>query len=382
MLENGALTGIKVLDLSRLLPGPFCSMILADHGAEVIAIEDKRFQADGLFLRPVNRNKKHMSLNLKTDAGKEIFFKLAKEADVILEGFRPGVVDRLGIGYPAVQKINQRIIYCAVTGYGQTGPLRDRAGHDVNYLALAGVLDQIGEKDRPPVIPGVQLADIAGGGMYGAIGILLALLARERTGRGQYIDISMTDGMVSLLPIPLFFKQLLGTFPKRSDGMLSHRYACYNTYETADGRYLSVGAVESRFWSRLCNHFRVPEFIPLQYDEPRREEIIAFFRTNFRKKTLAEWQPELAELDACCEPVLHPEEVMEADLFRERKMIIEMPQKEDKSTPTLGVPVKLSDTPGSVRTPPVEFGANTREVLKSLGYSDTQIDSLLKAGVI
>lgn len=382
MLENGALTGIKVLDLSRLLPGPFCSMILADHGAEVIAIEDRRFQADGLFLTPVNRNKKHMSLNLKTDAGREIFFKLAQDADVILEGFRPGVVDRLGIGYQAIRKINERIIYCAVTGYGQTGPLRDRAGHDVNYLALAGVLDQIGEKDRAPVIPGVQLADIAGGGMYGAIGILLALLARERTGKGQYIDIAMTDGMVSLLPVPFFFKQLLGRFPKRSDAMLSHRYACYNTYETADSRYISVGAVENRFWARICTHFGVDEFIPLQYDEQRREEIIAFFRTTFRNKTLAEWRPELAELDACCEPVLHPEEAMASDLFRKREMVIESPQTSGEPTPTLGVPVKLSDTPGSVRTLPVDFGADTREVLQYLGYSDTQIDSWSKEGVI
>ena len=382
MLENGALTGVKVLDLSRLLPGPFCSMILADHGAEVIAIEDKRFQADGLFLTPVNRNKKHMSLNLKTDAGREIFFRLAKDADVVLEGFRPGVVDRLGIGYEAVRRINDRIIYCAVTGYGQTGPLRDRAGHDVNYLALAGVLDQIGEKDRSPVIPGVQLADIAGGGMYGAIGILLALLARERTGKGQYIDISMTDGMVSLLPVPLFFKQLLGRFPERSDGMLSHRYACYNTYETADGRHISVGAVENRFWARICTHFGVPEFIPLQYDDERREEIIAFFRTVFRKRTLADWGPELAELDACCEPVLHPKEVMASDLFRQRDMVLEEQASDGTPTPTLGVPVKLSDTPGSVRTSPAGFGASTREILKGLGYSDADIESLSKEGVI
>jgi len=203
-----------------------------------------------------------------------------------------------------------------------------------------------------------------------------------RTGKGQYIDISMTDGMVSLLPVPLFFKQLTGRFPERSDAMLSHRYACYNTYETADGRYISVGAVESRFWGRICDHFGVPEFIPLQYDDPRREEIIAFFRTVFRKRTLADWRPELAELDACCEPVLHPKEVLGADLFRERGMVIETPQAADKSPQTLGVPVKLSDTPGSVRTPPVEFGANSREVLKDLGYSDTQIDSLSKAGVI
>ncbi|MBW1752985.1 MAG: CoA transferase [Deltaproteobacteria bacterium] len=176
MSNEGALAGITVLDLSRLLPGPCCSMMLADHGARVIAIEDKRFIADDLFITTVNRNKEHMSLNLKTLEGKEIFFRLVERADVLLEGFRPGVVHRLGIDYDTVCKINSKIIYCSITGYGQTGPCRDRAGHDVNFLAHSGVLDLIGEPDRPPSIPGVQIADIAGGGMNAAIGILLALV--------------------------------------------------------------------------------------------------------------------------------------------------------------------------------------------------------------
>jgi crotonobetainyl-CoA:carnitine CoA-transferase CaiB-like acyl-CoA transferase len=174
-------------------------MILADHGARVIAIENKRFMADGLFFNTINRNKEHMSLNLKTDDGRQIFSKLIEKADVLLEGFRPGVVDRLGADYESVRKVNPSIIYCSITGYGQDGPFRDRVGHDVNYLSFSGILNLIGEPDRPPSIPGIQIADVAAGGMNAAIGILLALFAREKTGRGQYIDISMTDGMVGFL---------------------------------------------------------------------------------------------------------------------------------------------------------------------------------------
>jgi crotonobetainyl-CoA:carnitine CoA-transferase CaiB-like acyl-CoA transferase len=246
MFKPGALDGITVIDLSRLLPGPYCSMILADHGARVIAIENKRFMADDLFFNTINRNKEHMSLNLKTADGRQIFSKLIEKADVLLEGFRPGVVDRLGADYESVRKVNPSIIYCSITGYGQDGPFRDRVGHDVNYLSFSGVLNLIGEPDRPPSIPGIpdrppsipgiQIADVAAGGMNAAIGILLALFAREKTGRGQYIDISMTDGMVGFLPVALYFQQLTGKDPRRADMMLSHRYACYNTYETADGR--------------------------------------------------------------------------------------------------------------------------------------------------
>jgi len=205
MLEKGALTGISVLDLTRLLPGPFASMTLADHGAQVISIEDKRFVADDFFITTVNRNKEHISLNLKSPEGKEIFFRLVKTADVVMEGFRPGVVQRLGVDYETVRQVNPGIIYCSITGYGQTGAFADRAGHDINYLSHSGVLGLVGGMDSTPSIPGVQLADIAGGGMNAVIGILLALVARNQTGLGQYIDISMTDGTLGLLSLPLFF---------------------------------------------------------------------------------------------------------------------------------------------------------------------------------
>ncbi len=387
MLENsskiqGALAGITVVDLSRLLPGPYCSMVLADHGARVIAIEDKRYKAEGLFLATVNRNKEHMSLDLKSPEGKAVFFRLVKNADVVLEGFRPGVVERLGVDYEAVRRINPGIIYCAITGYGQTGPYRDRAGHDANYLSVAGVLDLIGESDRPPSIPGVQLADIAGGGMNAVIGILLALYAREKTGKGQYIDISMTDGMVGMLAVPLFFQQLTGMIPRRADTLLSHRYACYNTYETADGRHISIGAVELRFWKVLCDHLGVPEYIPLQYDDTRRKEIIAAMRKTFRSKTLAEWETEFDGLDICYGPVKHLDEALQDPQLKSREMILEIETGAGKKTSAIGIPVKLSETPGSVRTPPVRFGQNTRAVLSEFGYTENEIEELAKKGVV
>jgi len=382
MPKPGALTGVSVLDLSRLLPGPYCSMILADHGARVIAVEDKRFLADGLFFNLINRNKEHMSLNLKTDKGKEIFSRLAQNADVLLEGFRPGVVDRLGVGYESVRNVNPQIIYCSITGYGQNGPFRDRVGHDANYLSYAGVLDLIGEQDHPPSIPGVQIADIAGGGMNAAIGILLALFTREKTGKGQYIDISMTDGMVGFLPAALFFRQLTGQEPRRADALLSHRYACYNTYETADKQYLSIGAVENRFWKQLCDILNVPEYAELQYNDQHSKEIIDFMRKTFKQKALDEWDAILGDLDICWGRVQSLSEVLEDPLFRQREMVVEIKGKDGKPSKTLGVPVKLSETPGAVRTPPVEFGESTHDILQELGYSTEEIKRFEEEGVI
>jgi len=382
MTKAGALDGITVIDLSRLLPGPYCSMILADHGARVIAVEDKRFLADGLFFNLINRNKEHMSLNLKTDEGREIFYRLIEKADVLLEGFRPGVVNRLGVDYESVKKANPKIIYCSITGYGQNGPFRDRVGHDVNYLSYAGVLDLIGEKDHPPSIPGVQIADIAGGGMNAAIGILLALVARGTTGKGQYIDISMTDGMVGFLPAALFFRQLTGQEPRRADGLLSHRYACYNTYETADGRYLSIGAVENRFWKQLCDTLAIPEYAPLQYDDQRREEILQSMRQTFKQKTLDEWDAILADLDICWGRIQSTAEVLEDPLFLERETVVEIEDKDGKKSKTLGVTVKLSETPGTIRTPPVDFGESTAAILKEFGYSPEEIKELEENEVI
>ena len=379
---GGALQGITVIDLSRMLPGPYCSMILADHGARVIAIEDKRFEVDDVYLSPVNRNKDHMTLNLKSKEGHDIFFKLIHNADVLMEGFRPGVTQRLGIDYETVKKVNPRIIYCSITGYGQDGPYRDVAGHDVNYLSFSGILDMIGEKDRTPCIPGIQIADLAGGGMNAAIGILLAIVARERTDKGQYIDISMTDGMVGLLSIPLDILQKNKRAPQRSDTFLSHRYACYNVYETADGRYVSIGAVENRFWKNLCDVLQVPEYVSLQYDDNRREEILDFFQKAFKKKTLEKWVDELHDKDVCWGRIQNLEEVLNDPLFVARDMVREVKDEKGKPVTMLGIPAKLSETPGSIRSAAVGFGGSTKKILAELGYTKGQIAELIEKGAV
>ncbi len=221
---HGALANCLVLDLSRFLPGSYCSMTLGDHGARVIAIEHKRFEKDYMSVtRSVNRNKEHMTLNLKTEKGKEIFFTLAKKADVILEGFRPGVVNRLGVGYDGVRKVNPNIIYCSITGYGQESPLKNMVGHDINYLGHSGMLSINCSDEGIPCVPGVQLADI-GGGLHAAIGIMLALYAREKTGKGQYIDISMTDGLVAMLPMAAGMLWRQGTSLSRGAALLYQKY--------------------------------------------------------------------------------------------------------------------------------------------------------------
>jgi crotonobetainyl-CoA:carnitine CoA-transferase CaiB-like acyl-CoA transferase len=377
----GALAGVKVLDLSRLLPGPCCSMILADHGARVIAAEDRRFEAEGL-VSPIYRNKEHMALNLKTSGGMEIFRRLARWADVILEGFRPGVAARLGIDYDSVKRLNPGIVYGSITGFGQTGSLRGRVGHDVNYLAYSGVLDLIGEAGRRPCIPGIQIADIAGA-MNGAIGILLALIARGRTGRGQHVDISMTDGLLGFLPAVIYLAELTGKLPGRSDSVLSHRYACYNTYETADGRFLAIGAVENRFWDRLCGHLGVPEYAALQYDEARREEILGRVGRIFRTKTLAEWDAELGGLDVCYAPVRPVAEALADPFFRERGAVAELGLFRGKPPGAVpGVPIRLGATPGAVRTPPPAFGRDTRRILEEFGFAPDEIDGFARDGVI
>lgn len=382
MLKNGALTGIKVLDLSRLLPGPFCSMILADHGAEVIAIEDVRFQADDLFFNDLNRNKRHMSLNLKSEKGREIFYHLAKEADVILEGFRPGVVDRLGVGYEVIQSINPGIIYCSISGYGQTGPCRDLVGHDINYLSRAGILDLCGEKDGAPSVPGVQIGDIAGGSMNAVIGIVMALFAREKTGTGQYIDISMTDGLLGFLILPDFLARREQKAMTRGDTMLAHRYGCYNVYRTSDDRYFSIGAVEHRFWKNMCEKIDRQHFVRLQYDDAEQVRIIHDLRELFATKNLHYWRELLSDAEVCFAEVKQPGEVWQDELFNQRQMIYHYTDETGCTQRSFGIPVKLSGTPGKIRSKPCGFGADTDTILAECGLTREEIIQLKTAGVV
>jgi crotonobetainyl-CoA:carnitine CoA-transferase CaiB-like acyl-CoA transferase len=356
-------------------------MVLADHGARVIHIEDPRYRAEGLLVTTILRNKEHVALDLKHPEGRRIFFELADRADVVLEGFRPGVVQRLGVDYDAVRAVKRDIIYCSLTGYGQTGPLRDRAGHDVNYLASAGVLDLMGYPAQPPAIPGIQVADMVGG-LNAATGILLALFTRSRTGRGQFIDVALADGMLAMMPVVLLMRHLLGAPPQRGAGILAHRYACYNTYETSDGRYLAVGCVERRFWENLCRFLDLPELIPLQYDETGREEIITRLRRKFRSKTLSAWEQAMEGHDICCEAVRTLDEALRSPLFKARDMIAAFDAADGQSLLTPGIPIKLSATPGELRSAPVAFGENTIAVLTELGYTDEAINDLREQAVI
>ena len=378
-----ALEGIKILDLSRLFPGPYCSMILADLGADVLRIEDRRFAAEGQGMPTVMRNKRHMTLNLKHPQAKDIFYRLAREGDVILEGFRPGVTGRLGIDYESIKKINEKIIYCSVTGYGQDGPYKDMVGHDVNYLSFGGVLGLNGEAGGNPVIPPIQVADMAAGGMNAALGIMAALIARQRTGSGQYIDISMLDGIVAMLPFPVSLHWGLGQSPRRGDTLLSGRFPCYSVYETRDGGFISIGALEPRFWEVLCKKMGRDDFITSQYEEgEKRQEIFSFLRAAFKTKTREEWMQELQAMDVCIGKVLSLEETLRDPQVVCRRMVTEFCDSRKGKMKLLSSPLKLSDTPPDIRTAPANFGEHTQEVLGELGFNSDQIEEMKKVGVV
>lgn len=375
-----ALANLRLLDLSRQLPGPFCSTLLADLGMEtlVVAQPGDPFSTGIPFLA---RNKRSMTLNLKSDAGRDIFLRLADRADVVLEGFRPGVTKRLGIDYDALNARNPRVIYCSISGYGQDGPYCDRVGHDVNYLGYAGVLNYIGEADRGPGMAGVQIADVGAGSLMATVGILTAVIARQETGRGQYVDIAMLDGAFAWNVYNLLLRQLSGTEPRRGREQLTGGYACYNVYETRDGRHVTVGAYEPHFWATLCRQVGRDDLIPLQWDEMRREEIIAFFRATFRKKTFAEWLHELGDKDICFGPVNTVDDALADPQLRHRGMVVEM--ETPAGTMVMpNSPIKLSATPPSLRTPPPRFGEHTDEVLAELGFGAGEIATLREQGVV
>ena len=379
--NTGALQGIRVLDLSRMLPGPYCSMMLGDHGAEVIAVENRKLQQDDLFFGDIYRNKYHISLDLKTDQGKEIFKKLAGNCDILLEGFRPGVAERLGVDYATVSQYNKEIIYCSISGFGQSGPNRKVAGHDVNYLAKSGILGLMGSPDKPPSIPGIQIGDIAGGSMQAFSGILLALFHRQRSGKGQFVDISMTDGLLGLLTLPMFQSRLENRWVGPSDGRFSHRFACYSTYTTADNRYVAIGAVEQKFWKKLCEVIDCGHFVELQYKESAQSEIKSTLEKIFKTKSMAEWELIFDTLDSCCSGVATLEEVLEDEHFKQRGMILDSGQSKPGEK-SFGIPVKLSLSPGRVRRKPPSFGEDTQYILTRLGYSERQIASFEEDGVL
>jgi crotonobetainyl-CoA:carnitine CoA-transferase CaiB-like acyl-CoA transferase len=369
-------------------------MLLADLGMEVLKVEDP-FQGDyfrqmkpiqkeeGAYFLGINRNKKSIRLNLKKPEGKQIFFKLAERYDVILEGFRPGVVGRLGIGYEAVRETNHKIIYCSISGYGQEGPYRERSGHDINYIGLAGLLAISGEKFNPPTIPPVPIADIGVGGILSAFAILAALIAREKTGKGQYIDISMTDGMLSWLCMHLskFFAD--GNPPKRGEYEMGGASPYYNVYETLDSKYVSIGILEPKFWANFCETIGRVDLIPKQFAEgEERSLLFQEIRNIMRMKTRKEWEDFFKDVDACFEPVLEMNEEIRHPQFIHRRMFTEIDHPAEGRIKQIGFPIKMSGTPGEIRTPPPLFGEHTEPVLLSLGYSHSEIEELEKNHII
>ncbi|MGC9964406.1 MAG: CaiB/BaiF CoA-transferase family protein [Syntrophobacteraceae bacterium] len=396
------LDGIKVIDLTRLLPGEYCSLMLADFGADVIKVEDTGRGDYARWTHPMicdtmvddtisayfmvlNRNKMSMRVNLKAPEGKEIFLKLTRDADVVLESFRPGVMDRLGVGYRSLQQINPEIIYCALSGYGQDGPYKDLPGHDINYLAIAGVLGMQGLPGGPPVLSGVQMADICGGGQNSFAGILLALLARGKTGKGQFVDISMLDGAVSLLG------QHAGNFfgnaiePQRGRMNLNGGYACFNVYRAGDGKYLVLAALEEKFWAEYCRAIGKEALIDEQYaDLMRQTEIAAELQTIFDRKPCDEWIEYFKQFDTCVTAVNEFKDAFCDPQVLHRKMIQSLTYQSpdgEKTIKQLGIPIKLSDTPGSLRTGPPRLGQHTDEILAGLGYSAKDIELLHQKGV-
>ncbi len=377
-----ALSRFRMLDLSRQLPGPLCSMLLADLGMDVLLVYSPT-DPMGLGLPLLGRNKRSITLNLKSPEGREIFHRLARDADAVLEGGRPGGATRLGIDFPTLSALNPKLVYCSISGYGQDGPYRNRVGHDVNYLGFAGVIGTTGTAGGLPTIPGVQIADIGGGSLMAAVGILSALLAREQTGRGQFVDISMMDGAVAWQVINVFNLLARGDEPRRGDTMLTGHHPCYAIYETRDGRHVTVGALEPHFWRKLCQELGMPEAGELQFCEgSERDALFARVRAKFRERTMADWVARLADLDICFGPVATVSDMLRDPQVRHRQMVVEMDDGRGNVRQTLGNPIKLSDTPPQIRTPAPALGEHTDAVLTGLGYTRDDLAGLRARGVI
>lgn len=388
------LEGVRVLDLTRLLPGPFCTMLLADYGAEVIKVEQPGIGDYGRAVEPliqgysarhltINRNKKSMTLDLKHEKGKAVFRKLAREADVIVESFRPGVMKKLGLSYDEIREINPGIVYCSITGYGQDGPYRNLPGHDINYIGFSGILGLIGLKDGEPVVPGVQIADIGGGSLMALAGILMALFYKQRTGKGQYVDVSMLDGALSWIAGYASGYFIDGQVPKRGTLRLSGKYAWYDVYPTKDGKALAVGASEKKFWRRFCELLGKEEWIELHMAGPEiQEQIRQELRQIFRTKDQAEWLKLLMEEETCVGPVYELDEVFSDPQVLARNMVIETNHPVLGVLKQVGFPLKFSEAEGAVRRPAPELGEHTREILTSLGLTADEIEELAAENVI
>jgi crotonobetainyl-CoA:carnitine CoA-transferase CaiB-like acyl-CoA transferase len=392
------LEGLKILDLTRLLPGGFCSLLLADFGADVVKVEDtgagdyirwappyyegaEDSARSALFLS-LNRGKRSIRIDLKSPAGKEVLLRLVGTADVLLESFRPGVLDRLGVGYERLRAENPRLVYCAITGYGQDGPARDRSGHDLNYLGLNGILGLSGEADGPPTSSAAQIADLGGGALMAAVGIMVALRERERSGEGQLVDCSMFDGSLSFLAM-LAAEMLAGApIPRRGGLRLAGGLVCYRPYACADG-YVTLGALEPKFWAAFCRGVGREDLTGHAFDPPGSDAHRAVCEI-FAERPRAQWQAFASEHDCCLEPVMDLDEALRTELVAAREMVVELDQPgTNRSVRLLGVPFKLSRTPADPsRAPGPGLGEHTRDVLAEARYTNAEVEALLESGAV
>jgi crotonobetainyl-CoA:carnitine CoA-transferase CaiB-like acyl-CoA transferase len=390
---SGPLAGVKVIDLSLLLPGPLCSMYLGDMGAEIIKIENPRaydgtramVKSDrglpGLFFM-TNRNKKAITLNLKKEKSKEILFKLLENADILLEGFRPDALDEMGFGYDALREKFPRLIYCGISGYGTSGPYKDWAGHDGNYLALSGVLDQLGGKDKP-TLAGFQLADIGGGTLTAVAAILAALYSREKTGKGQKIDVSMMESSLQFISLYAGIYLSTGKLPERGNELLSGKLANYNIYKTKEGRFVFLGALEERFFRTFLRQIGKEHLlIEGKNLEELAEELKETLEDYFSLKSFADLKPLFENSDCCLTPIKNLSEVLQDPHLLERGSVFK------KDHPVYGEyfqfasPFRFSETPCEYNTHPPEHGEHNQSVYTALGYSQEELENLKKERVI
>ncbi len=386
---SAPLAGIRVLDLTRLLPGPFAGQTLAELGADVVKVEEPGLGDGSRFLPPLvngvglgflatNRGKRSIALNLKVPGGRETLLRLVDSTDILLEGFRPGTLARLGLGYELLRERNPRLIICAITGYGQYGPYNQRAGHDLNYLGYAGLLGHLARPGAPPHNPGAQLADIAGGAMMAVIGTLAALVARGVSGQGQVVDVAILDGSMALAPLLMSGAAHGLTEAAPGAGLLTGALPGYNIYETADGRYVTLGALEPKFWAEFCRRAGRPDLEPRHYprDDADRVATIGELTTLFHTKTRDEWLALLADADACLGPVNTVMEALDDPQVRARGIIME---QEDGAPLLRSVPL-LSDTTPSLLGPAPRLGEHTTAILTEGGFSPDEIAALVASG--
>lgn len=403
-VSDGPLAGVRVLDLTRLLPGGFCTLLLADLGADVVKVEDT---GAGDYLRwsppfyegaaegarsahfiALNRNKRSIRIDLRQERGREALLALVRSADVLVESFRPGVLERLGVGYERCAAANERLVWCSISGYGQSGPLRERAGHDLNYLAAGGLLALSGERDGPPLQSAGQIADLGGGALMALVGIFAALRERDGaaggagSGRGQQVDISMFDGALSWLALPAARYLASGEVQHRGEVELAGGLICYRPYRCADG-YVALGALEEKFWRAFCAGVEREDLLPRQFDPPG-SDAHRQLEQIFAARTRAQWEQFAARHDCCLEVVRELDEALAGEQVAAREMVVEVAQP-GASGPVraLGVPVKLSRTPGRHdRLPAPAPGEHTRELLAEAGYEEARIEELIAAGAL